>query len=99
MLAGTCGFPTFHVMHCTLILQECMSFPNFLPDNLILEFNLVLLDNEDLVSRDEEHEFQTTVMYTNGPDLEQTEDIVVIEPDITMNIRVANRSQIGDPGE
>ena len=38
-------------------------------------------------------------MYTNGPDLEQTEDIVVIEPDITMNIRVANRSQVGDPGE
>ena len=49
--------------------------------------------------RDEEFTFHTTVMYTNGDDLVQSQDIAVLEPDIYMIMNLTNSSNIGDSGK
>ncbi|XP_071957041.1 uncharacterized protein [Antedon mediterranea] len=68
-------------------------------DNIVLEFNVVLLDEKETVVKDTEHEFKTTVIYTNGQDLVQQQSVAVLEPDIQVYLRVANESTNADPGE
>ena len=59
---------------------------------------MVLRDNKNLVIHDEEFTLTTVVQYTNGTDLVDSQDIYVLEPDITMRSFVSNETNVGDPG-
>ncbi|XP_033639022.1 uncharacterized protein LOC117299582 [Asterias rubens] len=66
-------------------------------DNLILEFNAVLENTTDLVSRDKEHTLTTTVSYSNGKDLVQEATVHVWEPEMILMYNLTNETLAGDP--
>ncbi|XP_022109480.1 uncharacterized protein LOC110989417 [Acanthaster planci] len=68
-------------------------------DNLVLEFNVVLENTTNLVSRDTEHVLSTSVSYSNGKDLIQQETMRVLEPEVILILNMTNDTNAGDPGD
>ncbi|XP_070564843.1 uncharacterized protein [Ptychodera flava] len=87
------------LMNFGTVINHADNVATFDGDNLMVEFNVVLLDAPETVVKDAEFSLSTTVSYTNGEDMVQQQTIKVLEPGVTMKLYITNSSTTGDPGD